>query len=531
MKLLVHLHIYYQDQVEYFLSKLKNIHDCEWDLIVTVEEQNDILKSKILTLKQNAKILQVKYGKYNFYSFLEVIKNVDLSEYDYVLELCTQENHKYGFANIGKDINMSGYEFCQEMLYPLISSKKRYKKCLKLMELTNTGIITSEILTFKRLDNVPQEVVFYNKLLQKLHITEDYKELIIGSTFIIKAYLLNYLKNIDIESDNCSQSLDNNILAIYSGAVGKIYLSLAKQEHLKVYKIKNIKLYIKFIFKKILKIIFSITNSKDKWYKILTIFGIKIYFRKSAKFPKQCINYNNVFTTPNSKEYINKRAAIFGCFNAQGKIPENTIKYLNAIKKHTDYIILVSDSPILYDEINKIDGLVDVAIFKHHGEYDFGSYKRGYLELKKLGVLDKVNNIVFFNDSVEFIGDNLDDLFAKANNNDIYGVLPSVGGIFVDKRYISNKHIQSWFIIISDKIFKTDWFNNFIINIKKEKTKNAVIANYELGLSKMLIEHGYELKSYYPLNESNYSNPDEIYANPNNDYEGRLFTKKRFLKK
>ena len=59
-KVLVHLHLYYQDQLLYFLEKLKNINNCTWDLVITVCEHNEEIKQKILEFKPDAQIILVK---------------------------------------------------------------------------------------------------------------------------------------------------------------------------------------------------------------------------------------------------------------------------------------------------------------------------------------------------------------------------------------------------------------------------------------------------------------------------------------
>jgi len=47
-KLLVHLHLYYHDQLDNMIEKLKNIQICEWDLYVTTCEYNKDMYEKIL---------------------------------------------------------------------------------------------------------------------------------------------------------------------------------------------------------------------------------------------------------------------------------------------------------------------------------------------------------------------------------------------------------------------------------------------------------------------------------------------------
>ena len=56
-KILVHLHLYYHNQVDFMIKKLKNINNCDWDLYVTVCEDNPVSIRKILGFKKDAKII------------------------------------------------------------------------------------------------------------------------------------------------------------------------------------------------------------------------------------------------------------------------------------------------------------------------------------------------------------------------------------------------------------------------------------------------------------------------------------------
>ena len=37
---LVHLHLFYYEQTDYFIKKLANINNCNWDLFVTYVEED-----------------------------------------------------------------------------------------------------------------------------------------------------------------------------------------------------------------------------------------------------------------------------------------------------------------------------------------------------------------------------------------------------------------------------------------------------------------------------------------------------------
>ena len=89
-KVLVHLHLFYHEQLPYFLDKLKNINNCDWDLIVTVCEHIDESEKMILNFKSDAEIRLVENNGYDILPFLNVIKSVNLDDYDFVLKLHTK---------------------------------------------------------------------------------------------------------------------------------------------------------------------------------------------------------------------------------------------------------------------------------------------------------------------------------------------------------------------------------------------------------------------------------------------------------
>ena len=200
-----------------------------------------------------------------------------------------------------------------------------------------------------------------------------------------------------------------------------------------------------------------------------------------------------------------KRAVVFAGYSYNGMIFSDVFAYLKELRKYSDCIVAVYDNETLNDnEIKKIaNGYVDALIIGRHEEYDFGSYKRGYLYLKEKGVLDLVDKLIFCNDSVIFQGRSLEPFFKREEKRDFYGFTAYKKGIQynTEQRNIP-PHIQSYFLSISKEIYSKDWFNDFIMSVKKEADKNDVIRKYELGISGLVKEHGYELKSFYPALET-----------------------------
>ncbi len=96
-----------------------------------------------------------------------------------------------------------------------------------------------------------------------------------------------------------------------------------------------------------------------------------------------------------------RRTAIFAAFSGDGRLKDTVLYYLKGLREVADNIVFVANCPIFPDEVAKLDGLVRLAVFQHHGCYDFGSYKIGWNEAKALGLLepDVCDELVVCNDS------------------------------------------------------------------------------------------------------------------------------------
>ena len=59
-KILVHLHLFYHNQIDYVISKLRNITNCKWDLYVTFCDENEKSFLKLKRFKPDVIFFKVK---------------------------------------------------------------------------------------------------------------------------------------------------------------------------------------------------------------------------------------------------------------------------------------------------------------------------------------------------------------------------------------------------------------------------------------------------------------------------------------
>lgn len=113
-----------------------------------------------------------------------------------------------------------------------------------------------------------------------------------------------------------------------------------------------------------------------------------------------------------------KRVAVMASYDGKGKIADYVIYYLQELHKVADAIIFVTDNEVYEEEVDKIKGLVVHASFSHHGSYDFGSYRIGYVWAEQHHLLDEADELVFCNDSCYGPVFPLKDVFGKMDSKE-----------------------------------------------------------------------------------------------------------------
>jgi hypothetical protein len=199
-----------------------------------------------------------------------------------------------------------------------------------------------------------------------------------------------------------------------------------------------------------------------------------------------------------------KRLAIFAHYDKQSIIDEYVIFYLESLKKSIDKIIFASDCILNATELKKINHLVFQTICENHGEYDFGSYKRGLALLIKQfpNELSEADELVFANDSCYCLRD-LENIFLDTENKDCDAWSlgddyenPHANSFYKTKKY----YLQSYFIVFRKSVFLESFFQNFLSGVKKLEHKHQIIFEYEEGLSRLLTANNKKLFAYFSAN-------------------------------
>ena len=217
-----------------------------------------------------------------------------------------------------------------------------------------------------------------------------------------------------------------------------------------------------------------------------------------------------------------KILTIFAGYDKDNIIDDYVLFYLKELKKLSD-IIYIADCEMSEFELNKVRDYTIKTISERHGEYDFGSYKRGYIYAKENNILENYDYLILCNDSVYGPFFSLNNLFDKMKDYKFGGLYKSR-----DIKIAHHYYIGSFFIILKREIFLSDIFCDFINSIKKEKDKMNIIKNYEFGLSKLILDNNINIEGLFTdadISNRPYFEPLELLN------EGFPFIKKHILEK
>lgn len=186
------------------------------------------------------------------------------------------------------------------------------------------------------------------------------------------------------------------------------------------------------------------------------------------------------------------RIAIFASYDKDGIVHDYVLGYLRYLKEVADKIIFIADNYADEYEQNKLKELVDYAEFCPHGEYDFGSYKRGYYYAKSNGWLDSANKLIFCNDSC-FCTSSLIPVFEimEKRSCDFWGMT---------KSHEIQDHLQSYFLVFNSNVFNSEVFINHLSSVTHKNGFIDVVKCYELPFTRKLNDAGFASDGYIEFN-------------------------------
>lgn len=286
-KVLVTLHVYYADQVPYFINKLSNIHDCEWDLVITGSNWPQDAVDQLVAFKSDVRFFETPNIGYDIWPFICLVKKTDLSQYDFVLKLHTKNRDPFSKARFNGR-RYDGKQWRNVMMNALLGSPETFGRLLRLFEDQEVGIVYAMNMNVLSRGTTVEDSSMLLDELKRLGITTNDMNFCGGTIFAVRASALEYLKDQRInenifEPTGKSHSRGTNahvyerILTIAVSAQGyKRVLVPSSRINLLYFTVKK-------LVQPALEWLFSINHYGDNHDKYLTLFGCSFLIEKNEE--------------------------------------------------------------------------------------------------------------------------------------------------------------------------------------------------------------------------------------------------------
>lgn len=291
-RLLVHFHIYYHDQVEYFIGKMKNISGCDWDLLVTFSDRSVFTENLIKEFKPDAQFLQVENAGYDVWPFISVLKTIDFNRYDYTLKLHTKNVSPA--KNRINGLVLRNEAWRNILVDSVLADRSQFSKCLDLLERSpRCGIVSAYEMSKRRSKGLPEDLSALEKEARRIGVTVLDGEFVAGTMFLARLDAFRLLRDAEISVDmfnvHKSESHSRGSLAhVYERLlVFAVYSSGYEGALVKTGFCSSSKVFLHKIISPVVKYIFSIerVGEGEDEHKVLTVLAVPIRMsRNKSRF-------------------------------------------------------------------------------------------------------------------------------------------------------------------------------------------------------------------------------------------------------
>lgn len=216
MKLLVHFHLYYHDQLPWFLEKLGNLTGFDWDLVVTWTEENPASRESLVALKPDVRFVMVPNSGYDIWPFIHVVKTVDLDRYDCVLKLHTKAPFRKAMHVAGH--RLKGYEWRDMLVNPLIGSPGTLlDNLLVFKHEPDVGMICSAKMFITT--ELKEDRHILARELRRLGLSTQERHFCAGTIFLARPAVLEYLRSDKIQQEMFADKMQSH----FRGSMAHVY--------------------------------------------------------------------------------------------------------------------------------------------------------------------------------------------------------------------------------------------------------------------------------------------------------------------
>lgn len=191
MRILVHLHVYYHDQIDWFLDKFVCFNGRDWDLVVSYSEDNPLTRSKVLALKGDARFMQVENVGYDIWPFLHLLGEVNYADYDILFKFHTKHIDGKKIVHLNH-VHYSGAKWRDELVNSLIGSRERLDVVLGSFESHPEAGMACSGKLYTRL-YFPEDKELLDDEMARLNLHTDERRFCAGTMMAFRPAVLKVL--------------------------------------------------------------------------------------------------------------------------------------------------------------------------------------------------------------------------------------------------------------------------------------------------------------------------------------------------
>jgi Rhamnan synthesis protein F len=165
------------------------------------------------------------------------------------------------------------------------------------------------------------------------------------------------------------------------------------------------------------------------------------------------------------------------------QISKNLITFLSCLQRVGYNVILINNGPSSNELVTAYLPYCHTVIEKPSGGRDFGGYKWGTEFLRRMTDGGKIDQVIYCNDSIFIRPSTFEQLLqtTKQMNDDYIGIT---------EVFQYHYHVQSWFFVISGRVFGSSEFHGFWQKYIPYSSRTHSINKGEAGISKHLMQYG-----------------------------------------
>lgn len=295
-KILVCVHIYYHNQANYIIDKLKNLDGFDYDLYVTYSQEDNETNQKFLNFNENTKFLLTKNIGYDVYPFLVLIDKIDLGKYYCLLKLHTKNCNKFG-----------SYSWRDDLYENLIGTKRIFSR--NLSKLKKYGMVGSEEWILQMGGKVPEDTWLYDEICKKIGIQSAIANFVAGTIFLSKIEIIQKIKELGLlKLDFNNKKMQTSSNGTPAHVTERLFGVVCEQLGYKIYGSSQRKIFSKEWKKKFIRNIFELKNKYT--YKNLTFLWHTIKINRYEYLIQG--ERNNIYVFDEKKVYHLRKRKING---------------------------------------------------------------------------------------------------------------------------------------------------------------------------------------------------------------------------